>query len=162
MHRASDIVERLLADIPAADTAWLVRIHPDELEMITVGGYYTDHTRRRIPRGDTVTDLILASGQDVMLLTDVWSRFLRRETRVAALAANAQSCVSAVIRVDGAPWGLVSVTSSRTPCPFTDEHAKLILEAAVEIAGRIQPADPDTFPRDVPSQQTAASEASTP
>ncbi len=147
MRRATDIVERLLAEVDGAQTVWLVQIHPTELEMITVGGSYTDHTRRRVPRGETVTDLVLASGEDVVLIDDLWSRFLCRESRTAALAADAQSSLSAVIEVDGQPWGLVSVTSSKTPCPFTDDDAEALRGAAVEVARRFTPAEPDdAFP----------------
>ncbi len=163
MHRATDIVERLLVDVEGAETVWLVQAHPSELEMIIVGGYYTDHTRRRVPRGDTVTDLVLASGEDVMLIDDLWSNFLRRESRVAALSANAQSSLSAVVRVQRQPWGLVSVTSQKKPCPFTSDHAEIVRDAATEIGRRLEPPAPTVaFPERAPHETADAERPSAP
>jgi GAF domain-containing protein len=141
MHRAVDILERLRDDLQVADTVWLVKATPTTLEMITVGGRFTHGTHRTFARAGTLTDRVLARGEDVVIIRDVWSLDLPADTRRTLLASRAQSNVIAIVHVDGEPWGVVSVTSSRNECPFTDEHAALVRQAADDVGTRLSVAD---------------------
>lgn len=143
MHRTTDIIERLLNDVDVADTVWLVKATPTTLEMITVGGSLTHRTRRTFPRSGTLTDAVLARGEDVVIVPDVWALDLPVDSRMALLASRAQSNLIAIVRVDGRPWGVVSVTAGRNECPFTQEHASIVRRAADEIGARLSAPEPD-------------------
>lgn len=143
MQRATDIIERLLGELDVADTVWLVKANPTTLEMITVGGSLTHRTRRSFPRHGTLTDAVLARGDNVVIVPNVWALDLPVDTRMTLLASRAQSNLIATVYLHGEPWGVVSVTSSRNECPFTEEHAAIVRKAADEVGERLAVSDPD-------------------
>ncbi len=140
MQWAEDVLERVRV-LTGADTAWIVRANEADLDILSVGGKVTGRARRHVPRAGSYTDLVLRNGADLVVLDDLWAHFLNPDSRVAVLAAAAESSVSAVIRVGGAPWGVVSITSSRRPAPFTPADHELLRAAVRELERRLV-ADP--------------------
>ncbi len=138
MQQFTDVVDRLRREIDA-HTVWLIKANRDDLDIISVGGYYTDRRRVRLPRANSFTDQVLASGQDVLVLEDLWSVFLNPAARVVALSAQAESSLSVVVRVEGRAWGVIACTSRKSPCPLNNPGSiDSAQRAAAEIGHRLE------------------------